>query len=143
MRKLERVREEVSGPLSQAYLEQKARDGWTLAAVEWERESDEATGVRRHEVPYGLRVSDDCLHLEENAEEQAVMVAALDLLVQDCPMSRVAAELNRLGYRTRRGNDWTPAAIFDLLPRMIEAGPRIFTSPEWTTRIRRLVNVLV
>jgi hypothetical protein len=53
-------------------------------------------------------------------------------------MSRVADELNRLGYRTRKAVKWTPAAVFDLLPRMIEAGPRIFTKEEWVSRKRRL-----
>jgi hypothetical protein len=50
----------------------------------------------------------------------------------------VAEELNRQGHRTREGKAWTPAALFNLLPRMIEAGPRLFVSEEWTRRRRRL-----
>lgn len=142
MPKLERVREEVAGPVTSEHLEEKAREGWRLAALEWEREAGSDPRGTRLEVPFGLRISDDAHYLEEEPDERAVIVAALDMIVQDCGLSRVADELNREGYRTRSGSPWTAAALFDLLPRMIEAGPRIFTSPEWTARIRRLVNVL-
>jgi len=142
MPKMERVREEVEGPVTPAHLEEKAREGWRLTALEWEREAGSDARGTRLEVPYGLRISDDARYLEEEPDERAVIVAALDMIVQDCGLSRVADELNREGYRTRSGAPWTAAALFDLLPRMIEAGPRIFTSPEWTKRIRRLVNVL-
>jgi hypothetical protein len=55
-------------------------------------------------------------------------------------MSGVADELNRQGFRTRKGEKWTAAAVFDLLPRMIEAGPRIFTKEEWVNRRRRVMR---
>lgn len=142
MSKMERVREELAGPVAPSHLEEKVRDGWKLVALEWEREAAGDVRGPRVEVPYGLRISEDAQYLEENPEEKAVIVAALDMIVQDSGLARVAEELNREGYRTRSGAPWTAAAIFDLLPRMIEAGPRIFSSPEWTSRIRRLVNVL-
>ena len=41
MPKLQRVREVPSGPLSQDYVSQKAKEGWKLTAVEWEREVEE------------------------------------------------------------------------------------------------------
>jgi hypothetical protein len=138
----ERVREELRGPLMPEHLAEKTREGWKLTALEWERDTPADARGTRQEVPYGLKITEDCRYLEEDQDERAVIIAALDLIVQDCGLSRVAQELNRTGYRTRTGSPWTAAALFDLLPRMIEAGPRIFTSPEWTARIRRLVQVL-
>ncbi|MGH9661933.1 MAG: hypothetical protein ACRD96_25520, partial [Bryobacteraceae bacterium] len=54
------------------------------------------------------------------------------------PYSRVAAELNRLGYRTRDGGEWRPEHVFNLLPRLIDAGPRVFSSAEWVERRKRM-----
>ena len=38
------------------------------------------------------------------------------------------AALNRQGSRTRRGTAWTQTAIFNMLPRLIEAAPYIWRS---------------
>ncbi len=68
MGKLERVREEVAGLPSQEYVTEKAAEGWRLVAVEWERDArgseKETGGVNRvrEEIPFGLKVSKDCLH---------------------------------------------------------------------------------
>jgi hypothetical protein len=53
----------------------------------------------------------------------------------------VAAELNRRGHTTREGKPWTPSALFILLPRMIQVGPRVFSSEEWSRRKQRLPRV--
>jgi hypothetical protein len=58
--------------------------------------------------------------------------------VEDSALSTVAHELNRRGYYTREGSPWSPTALFNLLPRMIEVGPRLFASEEWMTRRQRL-----
>jgi hypothetical protein len=62
------------------------------------------------------------------------------MIVDDLPMSGVADELNRQGFRMRNGAKWTATGVFDLLPRMIEAGPRIFTKDEWVERRKRLTR---
>jgi hypothetical protein len=144
MSKLQRVREVPSGPLSQEYVSQKNKEGWKLTAVEWEREVDESAaqpGPLTEEVPYGLRVSADCSHLEENAAEKQALVLMMDLIVQDAPLSLVAEELNRKGFRTRAGANWTPGSVFDMLPRLIQVGPRIFSSTEWAARTRHLFRM--
>jgi hypothetical protein len=144
MSKLQRVREVPSGPLSADYVNQKAKEGWKLTAVEWEREVDEPAlqpGPLTEEVPYGLRVSADCSHLEENAAEKQALVQMMDLIVQDAPLSLVAEELNRKGFRTRAGANWTPGSVFDMLPRLIQIGPRIFSSNEWAARTRHLFRM--
>ena len=60
------------------------------------------------------------------------------MIVEDSPLSRVADELNRRGFKTRKDEPWTPAALFNLLPRMIQLGPKLFASEQWVTRRQRL-----
>jgi len=141
MSKLQREREVPSGPLSPEYLSQKASQGWKLTAIEWEREVEDSAQTLTEEVPYGLRVSADCSHLEENAAEKQALILMMDLIVQDAPLSLVAEELNRRGLRTRAGANWTPGSVFDMLPRLIQVGPRIFSSTEWTARTRHLFRM--
>jgi hypothetical protein len=92
------------------------------------------------EIPYGLRVSDDCTRLVGNPVEIEIIIRALDMVVEDCPLSRVAERLNQDGYRTRTGDPWNASALFSLLPRMIQVGPRVFSSGEWLNRRARLAK---
>jgi hypothetical protein len=62
----------------------------------------------------------------------------MELTIQDGPYSGIAAELNRRGYRTRNGQAWTPISVFQMLPRLIEAGPGILNSDEWRQRRKKL-----
>jgi len=138
--KTERIREEMSDPPAQDYWKQKSDAGWRLAAVEWIREL-QSTGTATdpaEEIPYGLKIANDCAHLEVDPAEREALMLMLELIVQDRSLTQVAAELNMRGFRTRRGTEWGPAAVFNLLPRMIEVGPRMFSQSEWATRRRRL-----
>jgi len=143
MTKMQKVREVPAAPLTQDYFDQKTSEGWKLAAVEWEREVPDAgrTPALSGEIPYGLRISQDCSHLEENPSEKQALILMMDLIVQDAPLSLVAEELNQRGIRTRAGANWTPGSVFDMLPRLIQVGPHIFSSDEWTTRTRRLFRM--
>ena len=147
MPKMEHIREVLRGPLDDEHLRQRADAGWRMFAIEWQRpadgEEDRPFGKMETELPYGLQVSGDCLHLEENPLEKEALVLMLELIVQDYPFSRIASELNQRSYRTRLGAKWDPVAVFDLLPRMIEVGPRIFTSEEWADRRQRLFKVFI
>ena len=142
----QRLRDVLSKSPTLEYLNHMSSSGWKLVALEWERESDSATSespeqaLQEIEVPYGMQISQDGWHLIENAAENRVLMSATDMIVDDSPMSGVADELNRQGFRTRRGAKWTAAAVFDLLPRMIEAGPRIFTTEEWARRRPRVMR---
>lgn len=132
-----RVRELVAGLPGPDYLRDKMEKGWRLVALEWEREADDSGQPPREEVPFGLKVADDCLHLEEDPAERQALRLMLDLIVDDeIPLSRVSSELNEKGYRTRSGSKWTQAAVFDMLPRLIESAPRIFSTDEWALRKR-------
>jgi len=145
MPKLERIREIVKDSLTAEYLRQKTDAGWRLVAVEWQREV-EAEAEQRPEfiedVPFGLRVAADCQHLEEDPTERDILVLMMDLIVQDQPLSRVADGLNRAGFRTRQGSAWSPVSVFNMLPRLIEVGPHIFSSEEWMARRERLMRVV-
>ena len=148
MARTERIRESLNALPTLEYLAQRLREGWTLTALEWERPAGEAVPEAApeprpwaEEIPYGLRVSDDCTRLVDSPPEMEIIVLALDRIVEDCPLSRVAQELNERGYCTRDGSAWTPSILFHLLPRMIQMGPRLFNSEQWQTRRARIPRV--
>lgn len=145
MARKERMQEPISGLVRPDYLEERIKAGWRLVGLEWERDTAEAAPAKPQawveEIPYGLQVSDDCSRLVANPAEVEIIILALDKIVEDCPLSRAADELNRRGYRTRMSEAWTPTALFNLLPRMIQVGPRVFNSEEWMTRRERLPKV--
>jgi Recombinase len=141
MSKREHLREVLTGPLDPAYQRRREAAGWRLAAVEWVRDSGEsAEAAAKVEAPYGLHVSSDGIHLEEDATEKQMMMLILEMIVQDTRLPQIAVELNSRGLRTRGGGEWTPVDVFNLLPRLIEAGPAIFSSEEWVVRRPRLVT---
>lgn len=144
MPKVERIREVVTGSVDLEYMKAKAEAGWKLVALEWRREipGDEQQAVFLEEVPYGLRVASDCSRLEEDPQENSVLVQMMELIVQDYSVSLVAAELNKRGLRTRSGSFWTPVSVFNMLPRLIEVGPRIFSSEEWEARREHLLKLV-
>jgi Recombinase len=141
MAKVERIREVVTGSVDLDYVRQKTEAGWKLVAMEWRREiaGDEAT-VLVEEIPYGLRVAPDCSRLEEDPQERGVLVQMMELIVQDYSITLVASELNKRGLRTRTGGFWTPVSVFNMLPRLIEVGPNIFSSDDWEARRERLLK---
>ena len=133
MARVDRLRELLSEPLTEDYVRKRMGQGWKPVAVEWQREiegEEEEIARFKEEVPYGLRVADDCLHLEESPSERQVLEILLNLIVTDDSLSQLAEELNRQGFRTRQGSKWTQVAVFNMLPRLIEAAPQIRrTSP--------------
>jgi Recombinase len=146
MSNIERSRQVVQGQFGPDDFQQKLSEGWKPIAIEWEREvatQSETVTAPAPEVPYGLRVSGDCAHLESDPSEREVLFQIMELTIQDGPYSGIAAELNRRGYRTRNGQPWTPISVFQMLPRLIEAGPGILNSDEWRqrrTKIRKVAN---
>lgn len=133
MKKTEQMRQVVSGPLQAEDLQKHAREGWKLVAIEWQREietSDEPTTA----VPFGLRIAPHTRELEENPAERDILLQMLELLVEEGSYARIADEINRRGFRTREGAKWTPISVFEMLPRLIEVGPRMFRSSEWQKR---------
>jgi hypothetical protein len=141
MAKLERIRELLKEPLSPEYLKQKAEAGWKPVAVEWQREveSAEPPGTLVEDVPFGLRIAENCERLEENPDEKQALMVIMEKVVLDSPMSEIADELNRRGFRTRQGFAWNEVSVFDMLPRLIDVGPQLLSGDEWVERRRKLV----
>jgi len=135
MARTERMRQEKPQWIGPEEIARQAEQGWKLVAVEWERELPEAeASAPAEEVPFGLQVAKDAARLEQNPTEQEILFLMMELTVQDGPYSAIADELNRRGYRTREGRKWTPVSVFQMLPRLIEIGPRIFATREWQQR---------
>jgi hypothetical protein len=143
MAKMERIRQEAPASFGADDIARQAEQGWKLVAVEWERELPETEAIAQAatEVPYGLQVAKDANRLEENPTEQEALFLMMELTIQDGPYSVIAEELNRKGYRTRQGMKWTPISVFQMLPRLIEVGPQIFSTQEWQERRARLTNL--
>ncbi|MBP1636142.1 MAG: hypothetical protein H6Q10_2716 [Acidobacteria bacterium] len=137
-----RVRETVWEPPSPHQLLEKARKGWTLVALEWEREMapEEAVSMGLAcDVPFGLRIAANSLTLEEDPQERAILTAMLDLLVQDdLRFSEIARALNEKGLRRRGGGSWTQSDVFEMLPRVVEVAPTILKSDQWEKLKSRL-----
>jgi hypothetical protein len=144
MTRTERVREAFDRPLDLNYLRERERAGWRLVGLEWEREI-ESDDAHKHkplaEAPFGTQISGDCEHLEDNPPEMQFLYSMMELIIQDISLTKVAEELNKKGFRTRKGTEWGPVAVFNMLPRLIEVTPRILASEEWVERRKRLTLV--
>ena len=145
MAKVERIRQVLSSPFGADDLKTQTEQGWRIVAIEWERElpetSTQPVSSSAEEPPFGLRVSDNADQLEVNPTEREALFTMMELTVQEGPYSRIADELNRRGFRTRHGRKWSPISVFQMLPRLIEVGPRIFSTDEWQERRKKLKAV--
>lgn len=146
----ERIREAVTGSIDLSYVREREQRGWKLVALEWEAQTEgaepsatPAPGTVRplEEPPFGSRIGADVQRLEANPSEMEFLLSMMELIIQDISLTKVAEELNRRGFRTRKGVEWGPVAIFNMLPRLIELTPRIFASAEWIERRKQLTPV--
>src|SRR6202049_4713015 len=103
MAHFERIRDVISGPFSPEIMRQRTVAGWQLVSMEWRRELPESEapspGAFAEDIPYGLRISDDCQRLEIDPTENAVLMLMMELLVQDFPYSSIVSDLNEKGLR--------------------------------------------
>jgi hypothetical protein len=141
----ERVRDVVSGPFSPDVIQQRMAAGWQLISIEWRRELPDSErppeGGFSEDIPYGLRISDDCSRLEPDPREHQALMLMMELLVQDFSYSSIVSDLNEKGFRMRNGKPWSRVAVFNMVPRLIEVGPRFFSSDEWEKRRQRFARV--
>lgn len=135
MASIERIHESAEVLPGSTEIKRRAEDGWKLVALVWQREIGPGGAPQTiEEIPYGLMISEDAHHLVENPAEKQVLMLAMDLIVQDQKISQVSDALNARGFKTRMGAKWTAKDVFNLLPRLIDSGPKIFVSNEWITR---------
>ena len=148
MKKIDHMREKVTILPTSTYLSKMHDAGWSLVALEWEREveiSAEApereVPVASEEIPFGLRIAADCRHLEDDPLEIQTLKFLAEMIVQDVSFTSMADALNVREYRTRDGRPWNVAAVFKLTPRIIEIAPRILAGTEWESRKKELLRV--
>ena len=145
MARMEHFREGVNELPDAAFFTSRVEAGWRLVALEWERATESEASLPpqepAEEVPYGLRVAGDCHHLEQDPEEFRALMLMMEQIVLDLPLSRVAEALNGAGIRTRQGLPWDRVSVFNMLPRLIEVGPRMFSAEEWRVRRRSVFKV--
>ncbi len=148
MKRIDRMREKVTILPTSSYLSKMHDAGWTLVALEWEREVEssapseepEVAGASE-EIPFGLRIASDCRHLEDDPLEMQTLKFLAEMIVQDVSFTSMADALSVRDYRTRDGRPWTAAAVFKLTPRLIEVAPRILSGTEWESRKKQLSRV--
>ena len=140
----ERMRDVISGPLSPEIIRQRTSAGWQMVSIEWRRELPDAEtpseGAFNEDIPYGLRISDDCRRLEVDPTEHQALMLMMELLVQDFSYSSIVSDLNEKGFRMRDGKPWSRVSVFNMIPRLIEMGPRFFNSEEWEVRRQRFAH---
>ena len=141
----ERIRDVISSPFSPAVIQQRTASGWQMVSIEWRRELPDAEapteGAFNEDIPYGLRISDDGKRLEADPTEHRILMQMMELLVQDFGYASIVSDLNEKGYRMRDGRPWNRVAVFNMIPRLIEVGPRFFSSEEWEKRRKRFALV--
>src|ERR1700722_5310424 len=146
MAHFERVKDVISGPFSPGIMQQRTAAGWQLVSIEWRRElpDNEAPteGAFNEDIPYGLRISEDCQRLEIDLRENQVLVQMMDLVVEDFSFSSIAIDLNEKGFRTGGGRRVNQASVFNMLPRLVELGPRLFSKEDWKTRRLRFSKMV-
>jgi len=137
----ERMRDVISSPFSAGVIQQRTAAGWQMVSIEWRRELPESEapveGAFDEDIPYGLRISEDCKRLEVEPTEHQTLMLMMELLVQDFGYSSIVSDLNEKGFRMRDGRPWKRVAVFNMIPRLIEVGPRFFSSEEWEKRRQR------
>jgi hypothetical protein len=134
----EHIRDVIPGPFNPDVIRQRTAAGWQMVSIEWRRELPDSEeppeGGFNEDIPYGLRISDDCQRLEPEPAEHQVLMLMMELLVQDFSYSSIVSDLNEKGFRMRDGRPWSRVAVFNMIPRLIEVGPRFFSSDEWEKR---------
>ena len=83
MKKTERVRQAVTGVVSESEIREPAEKGWKLVAVEWERDVEVIEEKLPGQVPFGLRVATDTQWLEEDPNEWETLFQLLELVAQE------------------------------------------------------------
>src|SRR5947207_15070603 len=121
------MRERVSILPTSTYLSKMHDAGWTLIALEWEREVETSSApepeqlpAASEEIPFGLRIGSDCRHLEDDPLEMQTLRFVAEMIVQAISFTSMADALNVREYRTHDGPPPHPAAVFRLTPRLVD-----------------------
>lgn len=135
------IRDRITGELTLEYFAKRFEEGWRVATIEWSRETGDArvsveSGTVLDEqlgIPYGFEITQSGL-LQENPLETTVLLLLLEQIIKEKRIQEIANEFNLKGYSTREGKPWSATDVFNLLPRLIEAGPSLLKSTLWQQR---------
>jgi hypothetical protein len=122
VKKIDRIREKVTILPTSVYLSKMHDAGWSLVALEWEREieisgrpEEPPAEVGSEEIPFGLRIAADCRHLEDDPLETQTLKFLAEMIVQDIsfnspqhtriPHARWAPLVRRQGIQTSSSPD--------------------------------------
>lgn len=129
------MRDDLNSPPGSDYFLSRMASGWRLVAVEWVRESaEEGTSTDFQQVPFGMRVAPDCHHLVSHPDEERVLSLIIAQMIEGKSFTKIATELNNRGLLTREGGTWNEIALFQLVPRLVEVAPQIFSGQEWVPK---------
>src|SRR5207245_11568444 len=102
------MRELVSILPTSTYLSKMHDAGWTLIALEWEREVEssstpepEQLPAASEEIPFGLRIGSDCRHLEDHPLQMQTLRFVAEIIVQDLSFPSLADATNFRHYLHR------------------------------------------
>jgi hypothetical protein len=140
---MRQLRDELESPVSLDYFHQRTVAGWKLKAVEWERADESAAEPLSQDkvaAPYGIEVVPDTARLQPKTDEVEVLQSILEMIVVEKGVSNIAEDLNSKGFLMRNGKPWTSTAVFNLLPRLIEAAPDILKRHDWAERRKKAVS---
>jgi Recombinase len=135
------MRDAITGEVTLDHLARRFAEGWKISSIEWFREAEasavpaESTHILNNHaaLPYGLQVSESGV-VQENPLEATVLLLILEQIIREKRIQEIATELNQHGFSTRDGMPWGPTDVFNLLPRLIEAGPSLLKSAAWQQR---------
>ena len=86
----------------------------TTVAMQHKRNQGERVGT----VPYGFELCDDGVQLRRNDDEQRVLELINELRADGFTLRAIAAELNRRGITTKKGNNvWKVSSVQRILAR--------------------------
>jgi len=83
-----------------------------------------ARGERTGQVPFGYRVAEDGLHLEENPNEEVVIDEMISMREQGCTYGKIVESLNARGIPSR-GSRWHFTSVRRILTRELQRRSQI------------------
>ena len=86
----------------------------TTTALQHKRSRSERTGG----IPLGKSLASDGFHLIDNPEEMAVIQTVKELRDSGKTIRAIASELNERGIKTKKGNNWFPTTVHQLIQRI-------------------------
>ena len=99
---------------SLAEMERKLIGERTKAALQSKR----VNGERVVEIPFGFILADDGKHLDAEPVEQEIIQRIYNLKHLGYSFRQIAADLNRDGYRTKKGGEWTHRQVARIYGRI-------------------------